>query len=192
MLQEGMVCYTNERYHSVMKHEMSVFVNMLEIVHLWEKDMYIFDDKIYDYIRYNIEDHINLRNMFLEKADLNSAKLLRADLRGANLQEVDLRHANLCNADLTGACIKNTIFDEEHLRFLKTKCSLPEIKVCVYESGEVLSYNDFINFKRTKIENLRCPKCNKQLIDRIKSNILVLNHDNMINICKNCGYRWKI
>jgi len=46
---------------------------------------------------------MDLRNGWLEGADLRLADLTGVDLRNSRLRNADLRNANLWNADLTGA-----------------------------------------------------------------------------------------
>lgn len=51
-------------------------------------------------------DRADLRNAYMNRADLSEANLCRADLRGAYLYGADLRRANLCGADLCRAYLR--------------------------------------------------------------------------------------
>lgn len=124
MLKDGMTYYTNKCYKNIIKREMNVFVNMLEIIHIFEKDSYNFDVSIFDYLKYNKMDGLNLSRTNLEKTDLSNIYLTRSDLkgailRGADLRGTDLRGANLKGADLRGALveeIRGTDLRETNLR----------------------------------------------------------------------------
>ncbi len=54
MLSDGMTYYTKECYRNVMDCEMDVFVNMLDIVHLWDETIYQFNGYIINYIKHNL------------------------------------------------------------------------------------------------------------------------------------------
>lgn len=120
MLQDGMTYYTGKRCKKVIDYEMTVFANMLEIIHLWENCHVKFDSRIYDYLKYNRHIDLNLKEAIinieknvLNKTMLNTTKglyLRGVNLLGANLSRVELTNsdlvgANLIGADLTGACL---------------------------------------------------------------------------------------
>lgn len=142
MLRDGMTYYTNESYRNIMDCEMNVFVNMLEILHLWKFcDILKLGYSVSKYIRYNYEFRlnlrkadlygenlyranlygaslyrVNLRDAYLRKADLRGANLRWADLRWADLREASLREANLEWADLSGADLSGADLDDANLR----------------------------------------------------------------------------
>ena len=95
MLNDGMTYYTKECYKNVMDCEMRVFANMLQIVHLWYREVYQFNKQIIDYIKRNLKFFLNLQRL-----DLIGTDLRRVNLIGANLSE-----ANLSRTDLSGACL---------------------------------------------------------------------------------------
>lgn len=108
MLQDGMIYYTGKSYKNVIDCEMSVFVNMLDIVHLWEWTSLKFNSLITTYLSYNRYFGLNLKNTDLSGANLSEANLRKANLRKANLSEANLTGAyllgaNLSEANLTGA-----------------------------------------------------------------------------------------
>lgn len=120
MLNFGMTYFTNKCYRNVIKCEMNVFANMLEILHLWEDCSLEFDDKICDYLRHNSIDGLNLgkvkfnfnksksviNNDNIDK-NMNKIFLSGANLSGANLKGVNLSGASLIGANLRFACLAN-------------------------------------------------------------------------------------
>lgn len=133
MLYDGMTSYTGECYKNVIRCEMRVVANMLQILHIWNLEEVCFNSLNY-YIKYN-SFKLNLSGMELrkanlkgaglggadlEKANLNKANLYGANLKGANLKRGDLRNANLKganlrNADLSGADMRGAIVIDSDL-----------------------------------------------------------------------------
>lgn len=117
MLQDGMSFYSGKCYRNVIDCELTVFKNMLEIVHVWDEIHDLkFGDLIWDYLRYNKYSGLNLSGMAFKpgrdklKGMINlskSADLSRVYLRGANLKEADLNGINFIRADLKAASILN-------------------------------------------------------------------------------------
>lgn len=118
MLSDGMTYYTRECYKNVMDCEMRVFANMLEVIHLWDSDIYQFNKQGIDYIKRNLKFCLNLQRLDLTGADLRRANLSGtnlseanlggANLSRANLNEADLRRANLIGASLMAANLSRT------------------------------------------------------------------------------------
>ncbi len=102
MIEDGMTYYTGECYRNVIDCELRVFYNMLEIIHLWERDYYDFEEKINYYIK-------TCQNMF-------GVNLIRLTLRGAELSRIDLRGAYLSEAKLAGTRLRGTILSKLNLR----------------------------------------------------------------------------
>jgi len=100
MLEDGMTYHTGICYKNSMNYEINIFANMLEIIHMWSKDILEFDNAIVNYIRCNSKLKLNLKNLNLEDADLKRVNLTQANLIGANLREADLKYADLTEADL--------------------------------------------------------------------------------------------
>lgn len=158
MIRDGMTYYTEKYFRNVIKCEMHIFSNMLEIIHLWEGDYYglhIFNG---NYIKYNSGLILNLkktdlRNMNLRGADLKYADLSKADLSGcdltgANLVESSLRgvyltKAIIWEADLTGADLRGAIFNEVQVRYLNSRYDLQGAKVYVDKTVEIISYKQY-------------------------------------------------
>lgn len=149
MLRDGMTYYTGMCYKNAFHCEMYVFTNMLEILHLWEKDCYnyniedlkcnFFNNRI-DYGKFNFSK-TNLSNSKLYKTNLQNINMCRsnligADLREANLRNADLRFSNLhgadlTRADLTGANLKGTNLCAANLRFADLKLAKMDYNTCV-------------------------------------------------------------
>ena len=132
MLRDGMTYYTKKRYKNVIQCEINVFVNMLEVIHLWEENLVVSIYSFAEYLRlarcpklnlrglavssaredivkidYSTENFADWEIMTLEGVNLENADLENADLRGADLENADLRRANLRNADLRRANLRN-------------------------------------------------------------------------------------
>ena len=136
MLRDGMTFHTKGKYKNVIVREANIFVNILEIVHLWNSQLGKLNYNIICYLLYNRMANLNLRNIdlrkaYLSEADLRGAKLSeadlsraklsradlsRADLRGAKLSEADLSRADLSGADLSGVYLSETDLSEAKLR----------------------------------------------------------------------------
>lgn len=130
MLQDGMTYYTKKNDKNIIKCEMNVFANMLEILHLWKNECLRFDSLIAEYLRYNRNSHLNLKETILRagKKDndgvlnlekglyLEDVYLEGADLEGANLTGAHLYGANLKNANLRGMDLKEANLKEADLR----------------------------------------------------------------------------
>ncbi len=106
MLRDGMTYYTGKSYKNVIDCEMSVFANMLDILHLWEWTSLKFNSLITTYLSCNRYSGLNLKNTDLSGAHLLRAYLRGADLKGANLSQANLRKADLFRANLLGADLK--------------------------------------------------------------------------------------
>ena len=102
MLQDGITYHTGICYKNSMDCEMNVFANMLEIIHMWDKDILEVDIAVVNYIQYNKRLKLNLKNLILEKAHLIGTNLSGANLSGANLSGANLTEANLSGANLSG------------------------------------------------------------------------------------------
>ena len=110
MLSDGMTYYTKECYKNVMDCEMSVFANMLQIVHLWYREVYQFNKQIVEYVRHNFKFYFNLQRLELIETDLR-----RVNLIVSNLSEANLSRANLSRTDLRGACLIKANLSEANL-----------------------------------------------------------------------------
>lgn len=130
MLQDGMTYYTNKTYRNVLDCEMKVFENMLEIMHLWERDCYRFEDKIIYYIKIymimNTNEILNCNETDFSNVDfsemdltcvyLKNAILNEANLNGVNLSLTDLSGISLVGASLIGICLTRSHLTNANLR----------------------------------------------------------------------------
>ena len=57
--------FTKKRYKDIIKSELNVFANILEIIHFWEKGHISFDVTIRNYLNYNKNVVLNLQNVEL-------------------------------------------------------------------------------------------------------------------------------
>lgn len=116
MLKNGMTYYTNMCHKNVIRCEMIVFENMLEILHLWNDGHFKFDSSICNYIKHNTHGTFNLKNADLRDIDLRGVDLKEADLSGTDLRGADLRFADLKEVDLVGANLRGANLSESNLR----------------------------------------------------------------------------
>ena len=168
MLQDGITYHTGICYKNSMDCEMNVFANMLEIIHMWDKDILEVDIAVVNYIQYNKRLKLNLKNLILEKAhligtnlsganlsgaNLSGANLTEANLSGANLSGTNLTEANLIETDLIDANLINAILDEEQVRYLEEQYNLEGIKIYLEKTKEIIGYEEYCNKRgnRTKI-----------------------------------------
>ena len=103
MLRDGMTYYVKKKYKDVISQEMNIFINMLEVVHLWNPNMGKLDGKISNYLRYSHKKILRLRGIELGTINLSGVHLSDADLIGADLSMANLSVANLMNANLSKA-----------------------------------------------------------------------------------------
>lgn len=85
----------------------------------------------------------NLSGKNFEGMNLQGIILENANLENANLQNADLKRSILTGIDLRGANLKNTIFDESHVYYLRDKYSLDNSKVYVFDEKKVISYKSY-------------------------------------------------
>ncbi len=165
MLRDGMTYYTGVCNKNVIRCEIYIFANMLEIMHLWDKKICLSTNK---YIKYNIELKLNLRNMIfskkyltgaylkrsclagsdmrnviLRRTDLRGSDLRGADLRGVDLSGSDIRGANLEYAKLNGIILKGTIIDVNQMKYLEWNHDLRETLVSFGGSKKIINYEKY-------------------------------------------------
>lgn len=133
MIQDGMTFYTRECYSNIIECEMTIFFNMLEILHALQISLEMSDRLLY-YIKYNRKDRLNLREIkrenirymnydtelnldgvYLKNVDLSEAKLYCLSFKRANLQNANFTNCILKEVDFSGADLRNTIFDNVDL-----------------------------------------------------------------------------
>lgn len=120
MMQDGMTYYMIDKCKNVIQCEMNIFINMIELLNLWENRYLKFDKSARMYFifyiwKLNMDDklltvnlsgvdltNVNLRNIVLKKVNLSGANLLGVDLRKADLDRADLTDAILTGANLSG------------------------------------------------------------------------------------------
>lgn len=153
MLEDGMTYYTGECYKSVIDCESRVFSNILEIIHLWERDYFKFNNKIIYYIKcYLKRERLNLKGVSLAEADLRGTYLTEANLRGTNLTGADLTGADLRGIDLTGTYLRRAhligaTFDEKQVNYLEQHYNLQGTRVYIEETQKIISYEEYCKRK---------------------------------------------
>lgn len=165
MLRDGMTFYMDKKYKNAIRCELLIFANMLELLHMWEGKVNLAN---VDYLKYNVDIKLNLRNVELskrylrgvelrkadlQKADLKRTVLRSADLRKADLRGADLRYADLSGSDIRGAdlggakadgiILKGTIVDESQAEWFNKKVNLHDAKVYVSKTKEIINYNEY-------------------------------------------------
>lgn len=166
MMQKGMTYYSNRGGTDLIRRELRVFTNMLAFLHMWKGKIDLTNA---EYLRYNLEFKLNLREMDLSNldlqgvylrnadlryADLTDTVLSRADLRGAELEGAVLSGTDLRGADLRNVTVKGTmlrkldlrgaILDEMQVKYFEKNCNVSEIRVCIAGIGKIVSYEDYL------------------------------------------------
>ncbi len=142
MLQDGMTYHTTFSCKNAIECEMNIFVNMLNILHFWDKEcrLKFNDNELFcKYLRYNRHNGLNLRHVilssetdetingmldlskaaYLPRVDLRQANLSNTILVGAKLEEANLREANLTKANLRGVNLRGVNLRGADLRGAK-------------------------------------------------------------------------
>lgn len=150
MICDGMTYHMVNRCKDVIECEMNVFANMLEIIHLWNNANFKFDNKIFDYMKYNNRYELNLSRvdftgkdltqLLLANVNLNDAMLDFANLEGMDLRNTKFIGASIHEINLDGAILDGAIFSESHIRHLRNKYNLHGIKVYCSANNAVLNY----------------------------------------------------
>lgn len=102
----------------------------------------------------------NLSGTDIVEADLRGARLSEANLRGANLYGANLGRTNLCGADLREAnlneihffepCFNKVLLDEKQTDFLLEKYDLEGSRVYIFETEEIISYEEYCRRRQKK------------------------------------------
>ena len=118
MLRDGMTYHTGVPCKNAINREMKIFIDMLNIVGLWNSNLGEVDDGIIIYLQCNCNRmySLNLKGMKLNGADLRGVDLSGADLSGADLSKTDLREADLSGTDLSGANLREVKLKGANLR----------------------------------------------------------------------------
>ena len=164
MLQDGMTYHTKVRYKNVIEREIMVFTNMLDIIHIWEKDCNMLKLFSNMYLKCSSNYALNLRGLDFGNADLSNADLGHADLSHADLRGATLRFANLNSTNLTYARLTDSDFvsaylrkvklegaeiSEEHAEYLEQKGEdISGVKVYIGDTKESISYKEYCNRKQ--------------------------------------------
>lgn len=164
MLQDGMTYYTNKKYKNIVKCEMNVFANMLEIIHLWKiKGCLNIDGLISNYLHcYTSELNlsnlnlsgldlmgVNLMGTNLQEANLSKAYLVGVNLAKANLQKADLRYAELFEVYLNKSDIEGAILDSNQMNYIREQDNFEQEKnICLQY------YNLFMHSKLLEDDSL--------------------------------------
>ena len=124
MLKDGMIYHTKERYRKIIRCEIRIFFNMLELIHIWDKQDLQFELLVAKYIedsiignefaKVNLE-RVNLSMINLVGVKLNGIKLSCANLCKANLKEINLEGADLRGAKLEKATLSKAILIKANL-----------------------------------------------------------------------------
>ena len=113
MLEKGMTFYTEEHYENIIECEMNVFANMLDILHLPDSITIELNVALCKYLKYNRNERLNLKSIRknnIGNMDLRGLYLVKADISNSYMQEVDIS-----GSDLRGACIVNATFHNVNL-----------------------------------------------------------------------------
>lgn len=101
MLQDGMTYHVKGKYKNIAEKEMNIFLNMINIICLWNFVLGELNNKIVFYLQHNNQVNLNLAGIKLSRTNLSGA-----NLNGANLSETFLSRSFLVMANLSGANLK--------------------------------------------------------------------------------------
>lgn len=160
MLQYGMTYYTGHM-SNVIKHEMIVFFNMMEFIHLWDQEQYKLNPSITEFLKCNRKENLNLSKVDLAGLDLTIANLVKANLKGANLERANLTGANLRDANLEGAnlngitvktlTLTGAVLNDYQVEYLEKKCNLIGIKIYNRNTDKIVTYDEYCKKGKKKI-----------------------------------------
>lgn len=167
LLDHGMTYYINKHYENVLDSEIKIFINMLDFLHLWNRERWKFSLAISKYLKFSstictgleIESDEDFGSV---KVDLRGVDLRGVDLSRANLDEIELdniisfrkRLEKLIKGDLQltnlnphtllerNKLLKGTIFNEEQIFLLNDKYDLRGTKV-IMKGGKIICFEEY-------------------------------------------------
>lgn len=156
MINNGMTFYINERYKNIIDYEIKIFDNMLEILHLWNRDKWKFSPSIRNYLKYGEDCCLNLIRTDLSGIDLREVNLSKSKLDGIDLGAASLKLIirliikGELSLDLPALnklaegneLLKGTIFSQYQIYFLYDKYDLRGT-IVIMEEGNIMSYEKF-------------------------------------------------
>lgn len=158
MLSDGMTYYTKECYRNIMDCEMRVFANMLQIIHVWYREVYQFNEQVVDYIKQNLRFFLNLQRLDLIGTDLSRANLIVSNLSEANLSQADLSRAYLIGADLSQADLSEADLSKANLS--RVNLSQADLQSSIWTSSDIAKI--LPQLKKAKFEYILVLDDNKQ------------------------------
>lgn len=179
MLKDGMTYYTKKFYKNVIRYEMNIFSNMLEIIHLWEDFSLDYDDSINVYLQYNANaklnlSKINLSNVNLSELSIRGANLEEANLIEANIEEANLIEANLQNADLRRANLAHANLQNANLR--KANLAQADLQGTDLRNANLTGANlQNTNLAGANLKNVNLQNSNLEGANLIETNLVEAN-----------------
>lgn len=119
MTCNGMTYYTNRHFKNIIRCELNVFANILEILHFWENRDLNLNSSIFQYIKHNTGIPLNLSfiNFNGIHSEDNSIDLSNVNLSNANLKGVNLENVNLSNSIFNNACLAFAKLNNANLKY---------------------------------------------------------------------------
>jgi hypothetical protein len=156
MWKYGMTYYVEKEYHNIIQNEKRIFINMLELLHLWEigEDEFIVGSDCKEYFFYKYDESLNLARIklvshiigfdgiILKKANLRNAFLAGNIFSGADFSEADLTQAELSKANLSDANFESA--NLSNTNFFKAKLVNTNFRNAILKD---------VNFKNANLEN---------------------------------------
>ena len=90
----------------------------------------------------------DLRGAKLNMTNFRNANLIGADLGRADLYEIDLREADINKINLFEPCFNEVFLDEKQIEYLDEKYDLIGSRVYIFETKEIISYNEYRSRKQ--------------------------------------------
>lgn len=124
MIHDGMTFYSTQPCKNVIKCEMTIFSNMLDILHLWDNYIIKLDDQARKYLLYSAE-------------------------YGFDLSKVDLTNVILERIDI-GVRIENALFDIKQIKNLENMTGIKNLiihNVAIKNGDQILSYMEYCHIQ---------------------------------------------
>lgn len=100
MLQDGLTYDMDANNKKAAKFKMNIFANMLELIHIWDRTAYNFENSILKYLKFDNQE------LNLSKLDFNNTNLRQINLKYANLRGAIFKNANLSRSNLSSSCLE--------------------------------------------------------------------------------------
>ena len=114
MLQDGLTYDMDANNKKAAKFKMNIFANMLELIHIWDRTAYNFENSILKYLKFDNQE-LNLSKLDFNNTNLRQINLKYANLRGAIFKNANLSRSNLSSSRLEEANLSRANLSKSYL-----------------------------------------------------------------------------